>query len=128
MWVEFGLKSEAMTTRKFFKRFPDEATCIQHMNDQREKAGIRCRYCDSSRLSWLSTCNWWECLDCKAKTTIRSGTFMINSKLPINIWYTCMFLMTITQKTVSAKDMQQRLYMKRYEPRLVWPNIRTTKQ
>ena len=107
-----------MTTHEFFKRFPDEDTCIQHMKEQCEKAGIRCRSCDSSRLSWLSTCARWECLDCKAKTTIRSGTFMMHSKLPIHTWYTCMFLMTSTPKAVSAKDMQQRLGMKRYEP--VW--------
>ena len=116
--MSFGLKSEAMTTHEFFKRFPDEATCIQHMKKQREKAGIRCRSCDSSRLSWLSTCNRWECMDCKAKTTIRSGNLMMVSKLPIHTWYTCMFLMTSTPKAVSAKDMQQRLGMKRYEP--VW--------
>jgi hypothetical protein len=57
-------------------------------------------------------------MDCKAKTTIRSGTIMMHSKLPVHIWYHCMFIMATTTKAVSAKDMQQRLGMKRYEP--VW--------
>ena len=105
-----------MTTQEFFKRFPDEASCIQHMRTLREENGLTCRACDSGRMSWLSTCDRWECMDCRAKTTIRSGTIMMHSKLPIHTWYTCMFLMTSTPKAVSAKDMQQRLGLKRYEP------------
>ena len=57
-------------------------------------------------------------MDCKAKTTIRSGTFMMHSKLPIDIWYQCMFLMASTAKPISASEMQQRLGWKRYEP--IW--------
>jgi ribosomal protein L33 len=107
-----------MTAKDFFKQFPDESACVHHMKKMREKNGLVCRKCASKRLSWLSTINRWECMDCRAKTTIRSGTIMMHSKLPLHTWYYCMFLMMTTTKAVSAKDMQQRLGMKRYEP--VW--------
>lgn len=107
-----------MTIKEFFTHFPTEAACIAHMRAQREQNGMSCRKCQSKRLSWLSTIHRWECMDCKAKTTIRSGTIMMHSKLPIHTWYSCMYLMTSTTKCVSAKDMQQRLGLKRYEP--VW--------
>ena len=107
-----------MTAKDFFKQFPDEAACVSHMRKEREKNGLVCRKCKSKRLSWLSTIDRWECMDCHAKTTIRSGTIMMHSKLPLHTWYYCMFLMMTTTKAVSAKDMQQRLGMKRYEP--VW--------
>lgn len=42
----------------------------------------------------------------------------MHSKLSIQTWYYCMFMMVSTTKAVSAKDMQQRLGLKRYEP--VW--------
>ena len=51
---------------------------------------------------------------------------MMHSKLPIHTWYTCMFLMTSTPKAVSAKDMQQRLGLKRYEP--VWYMMQKIRQ
>ena len=51
---------------------------------------------------------------------------MMHSKLPIHTWYTCMFLMTSTPKAVSAKDMQQRLGLKRYEP--VWHMMQKIRQ
>lgn len=107
-----------MNTKEFFNQFPDEAACIAHMRVQRENSDLTCRKCQSRRLSWLSTVHRWECMECKAKTTIRSGTIMMHSKLPILTWYYCMYLMASTTKPISAKDMQQRLGMKRYEP--VW--------
>lgn len=55
-------------------------------------------------------------MDCRAKTTIRSGTVMMYSKLPIQTWFYCMYLMSSTVKPISAKDMQERLGLKRYEP------------
>jgi len=107
-----------MNTKEFFNQFPDEAACIVHMREQRENNNLKCRKCQSKRLSWLSTIHQWECMECKAKTTIRSGTIMMHSKLPIDIWYQCMFLMASTTKPISASDMQQRLAWKRYEP--IW--------
>ena len=41
-----------MTPQEFFKRFPDEASCIHHMGTLREENGLNCRACDSKRMSW----------------------------------------------------------------------------
>lgn len=107
-----------MRAKEFFERFPDESACIMHMRREREAKGVTCQKCDSLRLSWLSTVHRWECMDCRTKTTIRSGTVMMHSKLPIQTWFYCMYLMSSTVKPISAKDMQERLGIKRYEP--VW--------
>ncbi len=107
-----------MNAKEFFNQFLDESAGVAHMRVQRENNDLKCRKCPSKRLSWLSTVHRWECMDCKAKTTIRSGTIMMHSKLPIDIWYYCMFLMASTTKPISAKDMLQRLGWKRYEP--IW--------
>lgn len=118
MSLELCQKQTTMTAKDFFDQFPDEMTCIAHMRELREQNDLSCRKCQSKRLSWISTIHQWECMDCRAKTTIRSGTIMMHSKLPIHTWYYCMYLMASTTKSISAKDMQQRLGLKRYEP--VW--------
>jgi len=107
-----------MTSKDFFTEFSKEEACVAHMRSEREQNGMICRKCSSKRLSWLSTVQRWECMVCKAKTTIRSGTIMMHSKLPIHVWYHCMFLMSSTSKAISAKEMQHQLGLKRYEP--VW--------
>lgn len=60
----------------------------------------------------------WHCNDCGSRTTLRSGTVMHDSKLPVRIWYMCMALMSQSKKSMSAHEMKRQLGMKRYQP--VW--------
>jgi hypothetical protein len=46
---------------------------------------------------------------------------MQNSNLSFLIWYKTMFLMSVTKKGFSARELQRQLDMKRYEP--VWAMI-----
>ena len=55
---------------------------------------------------------------CGARTTLRSGTVMHDSRLPVRTWYLCMALMSMTKKAMSAHEMRRQLGLKRYEP--VW--------
>lgn len=47
---------------------------------------------------------------------------MESSKLSFLIWYKTMFLMSVTKKGFSAKEIQKQLGLKRYEP--VWTMVR----
>ncbi|VXC32980.1 hypothetical protein CHRYSEO8AT_530035 [Chryseobacterium sp. 8AT] len=47
---------------------------------------------------------------------MKSGTIMQNSNLSFLIWYKTMFLMSVTKKGFSAKEIQKQLGLKRYEP------------
>jgi hypothetical protein len=108
-------KIRAMTPQFFSKMFDNERECVHFFKELRERHGLKCRSCQSKRMSWISTQDRWECLDCKAKTTIRSGTIMMHSKVPLSVWFNCIYMMLNTKKAVSAMDMQQRLGLKRYE-------------
>lgn len=108
-------KIKAMTPQEFSKRFGNERDCVLFFKELREKHGLLCRKCNGKRMSWISTQDRWECLDCRAKTTIRSGTIMMFSKVPLLTWFNCIYMMINTKKAVSAMDMQQRLGLSRYE-------------
>lgn len=105
-----------MRTIDFDKHYPDEHTCRMEMKKNREKADMSCDRCGSIRLSWLANRYQWHCNDCKTRKTLRSGTIMQDSKLPVRIWYLCSALMTMSKKPMSAHEMQRQLNMKRYEP------------
>jgi len=108
-------KIKIMTPQEFSKRFQNERDCVLFFKGLRESRGLCCRKCGGRRMSWISTQDRWECMDCRAKTTIRSGTIMMHSKVPILIWFNCIYMMVNTKKAVSALDMQQRLGLSRYE-------------
>jgi hypothetical protein len=51
-------------------------------------------------------------------STIRSGTMMEHSNLPIRKWYLAMAFMSFSKKGISATELQRQLNHKRYEP--IW--------
>ena len=47
------------------------------------------------------------CAKCGHETTLRSGTVMHGSNLPLLYWFTAIHLLTSTKKTFSAAEMQR---------------------
>lgn len=107
-----------MNILKFVEQFPDERSCRIDFKLKREEQGVICKKCSSTQHYWLKNKWQWQCKGCSFRTTIRSGTIMENSNLPIRMWYLCMVFMSMTKKGISAKEMQRQLNHKRYEP--IW--------
>lgn len=107
-----------MKITEFEQRFPDEHSCRMDMKTKREAEGVVCKRCGGTHHYWLETRYQWSCAKCDFRTTLRSGTVMHDSKLPVRTWYLCMAYMVMTKKAMSAHEMRRQLGMKRYEP--VW--------
>ena len=105
-----------MNIINFINRFPDEASCIDFIKEQRSQQGIICKKCIGSRYYWLENKHSFQCASCGFRTSIRSGTVMENSNLPIRIWMMAITFITATKKGFSAIELQKQLGMKRYEP------------
>lgn len=84
---------------------------------KRERNGLACK-CGNHGLRWMKSGYMWHCNRCGFRTTLRSGTVMHDSKLPVRTWYLCMAIMCQTKKGLSAHEMRRQLGMKRYQP--VW--------
>ena len=112
----------SMKLLEFTKRFPDEESCIRHLKEQREKAGVVCSHCGGPHQRWDKYNKCWVCSKCGHHTTLRSGTVMHGSKLPLMYWFTAIHLMTSTKKTFPALEMQRQLGHKRYQP--TWEMMR----
>ena len=102
----------------FISSFPDEATCRSHLREQREQAGIVCNRCGHTEHHWWPSHQKWQCKRCGSRKSLRSGTVMESSNLPVREWYIAMHLLTSTKKSFSALELQRQLGRKRYEP--VW--------
>ena len=89
-----------------------------HLKQEREKAGVICSHCGGTHHRWDKWNKCWICSKCGHHTTLRSGTVMHGSKLPLMYWFTAIHLMTSTKKTFSALEMQRQLGHKRYQP--IW--------
>ena len=109
-----------MNLFSFSAHFGTEDDCRNHFKSERDKIGIICK-CGSREHSWIKSRLSYECKKCRSRTSLKSGTVMENSNLPFLIWYKTMFLMSVTKKGFSAKEIQKQLGLKRYEP--VWAMV-----
>lgn len=107
-----------MNLLNFISQFPDEDSCKLKLKAIRDKEGIICRHCGGKDHYWKRDKWQYECKACKTRTTLRSGTVMHGSQLPIRYWFVAMHLLTCTKKSFSAVELQRQLGHKYYEP--IW--------
>ena len=105
-----------MNIINFINRFPDEASCIEFIKAQRMQQGIICKKCTGIKHYWLENKLSFQCASCGFRTSIKSGTVMQSSNLPIRTWMMAITFITATKKGFSAAELQRQLGMKRYEP------------
>lgn len=110
-----------MNIFSFSAHFGTEEDCRHHFKEQRDLQGINCSKCGNKQHYWKQDKWSYECKSCKYRTSLRKGTIMENSNLSFLIWYKTMFLMSVTKKGFSAKEIQKQLGLKRYEP--VWAMV-----
>ena len=110
-----------MSVFSFTAQFDTELSCREHFKFERDKIGINCRRCQHDQHYWIKSQWSYECKKCRSRTSLRSGTIMQNSNLSFLIWYKTMFLMSMTKKGFSSKEIQKQLGLKRYEP--VWAMV-----
>lgn len=105
-----------MNIINFINRFPDEPSCIEFIKNQRLEQGIICKRCLNSKQYWLENKKSFQCASCGFRTSLKSGTVMENSNLPIRTWLLAITFISATKKGFSAKELQRQMGLKRYEP------------
>jgi len=98
-----------MRIEEFFRQFPDEGACRSYVRQIREQEGIVCRRCKGDSHYWKSDKEAWQCKACGYRTTLRSGTVMEKSKLPVRYWLSAMMFLSSTRKSYSALEIQRQL-------------------
>ena len=107
-----------MRLLEFNNFFPTEESCVVYLRKKREEAGIVCKRCGKEKHYWVNSLLRWECAGCKACITLKSGTIMEKSHMPLRVWFMAIHLMSSTKKNISALEVQRQVGWKRYEP--VW--------
>ena len=107
-----------MELRKYFEKYHDEEICIEEFKDKRLQNGLLCRKCSHNQHSFRRVDLKFQCKKCGSRMSLRAGTVMENSNLPIRYWMICIELMTLSKRKFSILQIQYLLGHKRYEP--IW--------
>jgi len=94
----------------FYERFRDERTCREYLEKLRWKNEITCPKCGVTGKAYrYSDGKMFKCADCRKQFTVRVGTIFEDSKLPLQKWYTAIYLVTSLQKGVSSMQLSKYL-------------------
>jgi transposase-like protein/predicted RNA-binding Zn-ribbon protein involved in translation (DUF1610 family) len=100
---------KTLTINDFFKRFPDDASCLAHLFELRYGAEFGCPKCgvvgEFKKLSKVPayTCN------CGHHIHPMRGTIFQDTHTPLTKWFYAVYLFTTTRHGVPAKELQRQL-------------------
>lgn len=93
--------------------FHNEAKAVEHIFRSRWPDGEPiCPHCGSTRTRQMggkTQAGYWLCNDCRDKFTVRTGTVMERSHVPLHKWLLATHLMAASKKGMSAKQIERML-------------------
>lgn len=104
-------KPTTVSLYQFFQRFPDEEAARKYFERSRWGDEIACPNCSS--LSTAEVKNHkpmpYRCRDCRQHFSVRTGTVLAESRLPLHKWLMAIYMMTIARKGIPSTQMAREL-------------------
>jgi transposase-like protein len=103
--------TETLSTFAFFQKFPNEEAARQYFETNRWAGEVSCPHCGS--LSTAPVKNMkpmpHRCRDCRQHFSVRTGTVLAESRLPLQKWLLAIFMMTSARKGIPSTQMAREL-------------------
>lgn len=98
------------TIQQFFKQFPSNEACLEHLMQVRYGLEGDCPKCGAqTKFSRVSSQRAYACQWCGWHTYPCVGTPFENSRTSLQLWFYAIYLFTQTRSGVSAKELQRQL-------------------
>lgn len=98
------------TIQDFFKRFPDDDTCLNHLMNLRYGETLDCPKCGKhGKFTKIRKMPAYQCAWCGHHIHPMAGTPFERSRTSLQKWFYAMYLFTTTRSGVSAKELQRQL-------------------
>lgn len=94
---------------EFLKKFPDEDTCEKYIIAARFPTGVYCPHCGNHRIYRLETQKRFKCGSCRKQFTVRTGSVLAESKVPLQKWLMTAWIMTSHPKGLSSIQLAKTL-------------------
>ncbi len=98
----------AMNLPRLISEYGNEETCRRYLEGIRWPDGTKCPR-DGKNATWLGTQQVWECNSCGYQFTVRVGSVLQDSKLPLCKWLIATFLIIESRKGMSANQLRRTL-------------------
>jgi len=101
------------------RRFATEDACREYLTQLRWPSGFVCPACQG-KVAWLDRRHRWTCQDCRRQSTVTAGTIFEGTRLPLQVWFRAVWLVTSQKSGASALGLQRVLGLGSYETAWSW--------
>ena len=95
-----------------FRKFPDQESCIEHLEKVRYANDPYCPHCGGlnvRRKQDGERVGRWNCHDCKSSFNVLSGTIFEKTRVPLQKWFLAISLMVNAKKSLSSYQLARDL-------------------
>lgn len=104
-------KPETVSLYQFFNRFPDENAARLYFERNRWADEVSCPHCGSLSVAEVKNHKPmpYRCRDCRQHFSVRTGTVLAESRLPLHKWLMAIYMMTTARKGIPSTQMAREL-------------------
>lgn len=105
------VKPNTISLYEFFERFPDEAAAVAFFENRRWGITPYCPHCGSLAVVKVPSGQPmpYRCKDCRKHFSVRTGTILAESKLPLRTWLMAIYMLHTARKGVSSIQMAKEM-------------------
>lgn len=98
-----------MSIPEFYREFPDEETCKDFIVQERWNGNPVCPHCGHDKVYEIAGGMSYKCANCKERFSVRTGSIMESSRLPLQTWLLAIYIMTTGRKGISSVQFAKEL-------------------
>ncbi len=104
-------KPETISLYQFFQRFPGEEAARKYFESNRWNGDVSCPHCGSLSVAEVKSLKPmpYRCRDCRQHFSVRTGTVLAESRLPLHKWLMAIYMMTTARKGIPSTQMAREL-------------------
>jgi transposase-like protein len=104
-------KPETISLYQFFQRFPNEEAARNYFEQNRWAGEVSCPHCGSLSVAPVKSMKPmpYRCRDCRQHFSVRTGTVLAESRLPLHKWLMAIYMMTTARKGIPSTQMAREL-------------------
>ncbi|HVR77654.1 MAG TPA: IS1595 family transposase [Acidimicrobiia bacterium] len=96
-----------MDIARLIEEYGTEDKCIEALAELRWPNGVTCPKCESTEIGTIATRKLFQCNGCDYQFSVRVGTVLQNSKLPLWKWFLATFLIIQSKKGISSAQLSR---------------------
>lgn len=104
-------KPETVSLYLFFQQFPNEKAARAYFERNRWNGEVSCPHCGSLSVAPVKSMKPmpYRCRDCRQHFSVRTGTVLAESRLPLHKWLMAIYMMTTARKGIPSTQMAREL-------------------